>query len=308
MPIEIDFGEIPGGYSAVDAGKGEAIPIILREFTSSEDGSIFVSRLDGLPSVVLSKLPEGSRIPRSCVDHLLVIFRKDKTATVYLNELPIQIRMRSREAVGAGTLVTNSQIAEITKLRFPADVDIPNDAGILFVFSVGWRKGLYFDLLPLIDAPRDYDFECLLGGYYSYLTFQNLFSVADEQWETMFRLGWFPFVGLSDEIVSKICWSARRMQEADDLVDAAANDFEVKSNEFLARWRLLKAAAPHIEFLETAVNHFLKGEHMAACSIIYPRIEGLMRTFHKLQNLSTNSAKQINLSAAAIDQYQSSAH
>src|SRR5262249_9138994 len=111
MAFEIDYVEMPGGYCLVNAAKGDTVLLILCEFTSSEDGELFMSRLDGLPSNVLSKLPDGNKILRSYIDHILVVFRKDQTATVYVNELAIQVRVRARQSIGAGQFVTNAAIA-----------------------------------------------------------------------------------------------------------------------------------------------------------------------------------------------------
>ena len=85
MPYEITFDNIPAGYSLSSSKKGETgtIQVSVREFTSSEDGDLFISRLEGFPAEIVSKLPP--RISPSQIDHLLAIIRIDKTATVYVN-------------------------------------------------------------------------------------------------------------------------------------------------------------------------------------------------------------------------------
>ena len=46
MPIEIKLKEVSVGYAQTSAQKGENASIIVREFTSSEDGDLFISRLE----------------------------------------------------------------------------------------------------------------------------------------------------------------------------------------------------------------------------------------------------------------------
>jgi hypothetical protein len=54
-------------------------------------------------------------------------------------------------SVEAGEAVYESDLIDIESLVFK-DVDFPADAGILCLFSTGWRKGLFFDFGPL--GPR----------------------------------------------------------------------------------------------------------------------------------------------------------
>ncbi len=48
MPFEVKIDGIPAGYSVKGARKGDTCDVIVREFTSSEDGDLFISRLEGV--------------------------------------------------------------------------------------------------------------------------------------------------------------------------------------------------------------------------------------------------------------------
>lgn len=104
MPYELKLDERPAGY-AIEGATGEEgtlVRVAVREFTSSEDGEHFLSRLEGFPSVLLSKLPAEAIHKPSQVDHLLAIIRKDLSATLYINEIKIVLLARTRSKVSAG--------------------------------------------------------------------------------------------------------------------------------------------------------------------------------------------------------------
>ena len=125
MPFEVRLTKRPVGYALEDATgiEGQPVKVLTREFLSSEDSDLFISRLEGLPSYLLSLLakpPNRVNIMPSSVNHFLAIIRKDLRTTIYVNELPIRLRIRSARAINVGEAVTNEDIADIDSLTFPA--------------------------------------------------------------------------------------------------------------------------------------------------------------------------------------------
>jgi hypothetical protein len=102
MPFEVRLDEPPAGYALESATEGETARVAVREFTSSEDGELFVSRLEGIPQQLLSLLPPDARVKPSMVDHLVAIIHTDSTATVYLNECNIRAQIRVARPIEAG--------------------------------------------------------------------------------------------------------------------------------------------------------------------------------------------------------------
>jgi hypothetical protein len=206
MPHEIVFDDLPAGYSLSYTKKGEKALVRTIEFTSSEDGDEFIARLEGFPPQILSMLTSSANFKPSTVDHLLAIIRRDKTATVYVNELSISAYARVKRGVEKDAPVFFDDIADIERLIID-NVSIPSDAGFAFLFSCGWRKGLFYDFSPLASETlenRNYDLEVLLGHYWSYLTFQYFFKIRDNEWDQMFNQKWFPFISLQSTTVQSI--------------------------------------------------------------------------------------------------------
>jgi hypothetical protein len=279
MPFEVILNSVPAGYAASVNEQGE-VAVIVREFVSSENGDLLISRLEGLPSELISMLPPNKGIFPSTIHHMLAIVRRDKSATLYINEprLVSTILYRGKRTIQAGDLIFDDDILDIERLSFEG-VEIPNDAGIVIIFSAGWRKGLFYDLLPFSDATavRDYDLDLTLGRYFSYLNFQHLFKVTDEQWNALFREQWFPFVTLKTATRKQILEHAKNNLPVDRLLDAIAAEVKESADEMLERWKIHPLVEPSFVLIERAVERFLQQDYISATSILYTQIEGVMQ-------------------------------
>src|SRR5687767_14639650 len=142
MPFDIDLGMPPAGYALSAAREAETARVQYLEFTSSEDGQHFIQRLEGFPDDVLRKVSVRRQISPSQVDSMLAIIRRDGKATVYLNEVPQNVLIQIARPIEKGAAVMKSDIVDVDRLEL--GVEVPADNGVLFLFSVGWRKGLFY--------------------------------------------------------------------------------------------------------------------------------------------------------------------
>ena len=145
MPYEIRLDHPPAGFAGTSARADELLQVIFREFTSTEDGQHFISRLERGVDPILKEIPTS--VQPSAVDHMLAISRKDGKTTVFLNELEIEGTFRSARPVKKGQGITKDDIADI--VRIDLGVDIPVDAGFIFVFSVDGAKDFSSTMDPL---------------------------------------------------------------------------------------------------------------------------------------------------------------
>jgi len=295
MPHEIQLNEVPAGYAATNVRAGETAPIICREFSSSEDGNLFISRLEGLPRTLISLLPGASYRVESTVDHMLAIIRADKTATVYLNDLNYSLTARAKSAIQKGDPVTLDNILDVIRVNLNG-LQIPANAGLLVVLSAGWRKGLFFDLTPLRPggSPRLYDVEVALGHYYAYLNFQHLLSMPEPVWDVFTQQGWFPFIHLRQTTLQKMIKSAKAGFSLDEHLDEITTEVKAAVESRLENWRTHPLLAPHYEFIAAAYRKFVDADFMSATAILFPRIEGVLRTHH-FADATAPAASQGNL-------------
>lgn len=301
MPQEITFDQTPAGYALKPSRAGEESPVPVQfiEFTSSEDGQHFIERLEGIPDEIIDKV---GGIPRSQVDHMLAIIRRDKTATVYINELQLKTKVRVAQAIDAGVPLYKDDIVDIEEMD-PGGVEIPSDAGVVFVFSVGWRKGLFYDFGPLgPDEPvtRAYDIRSTLGQLYAHLLFQERFSIVEPEWDALFKAQWFPFATLKNGTLIAMLNHVRSGWNLDDLTDQIVDEVKEKVDSMLEIWKTNSAFLPHLEILERSVQHFKNDDFMSCAGLLYPRIEGILRTYRASKDDSTTDFSQSELSKTAV--------
>ena len=254
MPYVINLENPPVGYAITPARAGECTQVCFREFTSTEDGQHLIQRLEGSASIILQRLPTGIR--PSSVDNMLVIYGHDGKATVYVNELELQAAFRAARPVKAGAAVLKDHIADVEWLDL--GVEVLDDAGFLFIFSIGWRKGLFYDVGPLGPnrEPRLYDIAPVLGQAYCHVLFQERFSISDLEWNRLSEAKWFPFVGLSNQTIENLVSHVRSGWDPDEKLDDIVSEVRNRSTQMLNSWREHPSLMEHIEILERAVERF----------------------------------------------------
>ena len=297
MPYEITLKETPAGYAGTSARAKELVQVIFREFTSTEDGQHFIKRLEGDANPILNKLP--TEVLPSTIDHMLAICWKGGRTTVYINELLIDGTVRAARPVEAGQGVTKDDIADI--VRIDLGVDIPDDAGFMFIFSIGWRKGLFFDYGPIgpNQGLRLYDIGSVLAQAYAHVMFQERFSINESEWEHFLEGRWFPFAGLSNDTIDGLISYARSSWDLDEKLDTIVAEVKDRASHMVDVWRNHALLSTHIEVLERAVERFLDDDPISCTGLLYPRIEGILRTNHTSLGVAEGPSPR-NLSTSAV--------
>ena len=301
MYHQVELGpELPAGYATESVRKGEQVRIAISGFASTADGQSLIRMLEQFPSEVLSKLP-GTVLP-SQVDNLLVIIHPTGTAQVYVNEVSGILTVRAKGTVSAGQAIAKDDIADIEKMEF-VDIETPSSAGVVYFFSIGWRRGLFYDFGPLVGEEkqlRTYDFARTLGRVYTQVLFQERFSISDAAWSALFASRWFLFNGMSDNLIEKMVAHVQAEWNPDELIDEIAEEVMNKVPDMLSSWRRHPVFKGHLTIVEAAVTRFLDGDYISCTSTLYPRIEGILRTYHRsIQPGQGISPKKLAFSAVS---------
>ena len=79
VKFDITLDSLLAGYSTVSCKPGEYLWIIEKEFVSSEDGDLLISRMEGFPSLLLNKIAQIHKtiIVESSIDNMLDILRRE---------------------------------------------------------------------------------------------------------------------------------------------------------------------------------------------------------------------------------------
>ena len=94
----------------------------------------------------------------------------------------------------------------------------------------------------------------------------------------------------------------------DEILSKIKDEFDHKIDKLHLKWKNIDLFNPHLKFIETAMKHYTSGDYLSSISVLYPRIEGIMRGYH-LEKGCKNKATQGNLIKAVtsieqIDQKQ----
>jgi hypothetical protein len=309
VPYSLSLNQLPAGYAVSSARPGETVTICTREFVTPEDGDLLTARLEGYPSEILRLIFQEAAVQPSGVEHMLVLVRTDRSAKVYLNELTITAEIQPKRTARAGEPVFENDVADIRFLRFE-NVEIQDDVGILFVFSFGWRRGFYYDLTPLspsYNGSRGYDVWRKLGQCWAYLSFQQTLKVTPEEWESLLCKGWFPFIGLSVEHRKQLLHYLRDGWDVDELTIGVSTELRERLETSLASWEGNVYLQPHMPLLRAGAERYSQADYMSCNCILYPRIEGILRSFFHAVN-PERKVNQADLIASAIDHQGSERH
>jgi hypothetical protein len=282
MPYEICFDNHPTGHALGYCKDGEKVQVKAIEFTSSEDGQHFVQRLEGFPDEILRKTDSPLSLTPSGIDHLLAIIRPDKSATVYINELVLKSSIRIGRTCEVGEAIYKDDIVDFEELDW-GDIPIPIDCGVVFLFSIGWRKGLFYDFSPLppMSQSRNHNCKQLFGQFFSQVFFQERFRISETVWEKLFEGKWFPFSALKNSTIEQLINSCNAGWNLDDLTDPIVSEVKGKLDLFLHAWDSHPNFVPHMPLIHKAFDHFRADDFVSCTAVLYPRIEGILRTNHK---------------------------
>lgn len=299
MPIEIKLDGLPAGMSMHHALPNENVLVRTSQFLSSEDGNDFVLGLEGISGCYGDVLDRIGVRP-SQVDHLLAIVRPTEDATIYVNECQQSVLCRAKRTINAGAVVTNSDIADIHRMEFRDKsgrlIEVPDDCGCELLFSVGWRKGLYYDFGVFgPNAPRrTIDLPELFGQFFARLAFQNLFSMSEEQWARLLEWGWFPFIALNENDRDKLVSWASQEREPHSVLIEICESYRNGVSRRAESWLTSETLKTHSQFIESALQNYQRGDFVASIQVLFPRIEGILRSLH-FKLWPTNKVSQSSL-------------
>ena len=293
MPRQLQLKHMPVGYALMVPTKGECVPFQRKGFLTSEDGNAFITRLEGV-AAHFSPFFGGQGVSPSQVDHFLAVVRPDQSATVYCNELRIEAEMRvkrvSPTGVRAGQAVTTDDIADIESANLldvgGRPVEIPDDCGLVLILSRGWRKCLFYDYSVLHQGAgrRTDHLPRLFGHFLARLWFQEVYSITDQQWRRLFDWGWFPYVGLKHADRKKLLNWASSDRDPKPLLEEISQTVAADLDARLESWRHYDLLNRQMDFLNAAKDRYKAGDYLSCISLLYPRIEGVMRLLFVEEN------------------------
>jgi hypothetical protein len=307
MPKTIHLQNPVHGLVTHCAEAGDPVVLIAREFTSSEDGNDFFARVESLTRLFAAAFDSPETQPER-VRAFLAIVRPSLETTVYVNELAFEARVKVKRLtdIAPGDAAYLDDIADIDTVQIRTldhePIDLPPDCGIALYFPHGWRHALYFDFSVLVPGcgPRTDNLPRLFGRFMTYLMFQELYSITEAQWERLFEWGWFPFAGLPHQDRKNLIDWARSDRKPEQFLEETSRRFLSDLGQRIDAWSRYELLGAHRAFFTRSKEHLEAGDWLSCISVLYPRIEGVMRTLF-VQETETGSASQDTMAANLVE-------
>ncbi len=300
--FEIKFQKHIDGISLTAGRKGDEIQIAKRGLFSTYDGERFYNCINHLTQIFLSDWMLIENKNESHIRNCLIYFYKNKKARVHIN-FPTIMEILSKRNINKFSPVMKSDIADIKSVRFPG-IRMRSNCDIIYIYSIGWRKGLYFDFIP--HSSKEYkmgDSKTIFASLHSYLLFPEIHRIEPEVKKMLFENGWFPFIRILGNHFKALSDAANNKfpleEEAMKIIESFGKE---KILEMKATWMKKDIFKNHEKVITKGINEYIEGDYISSISVLYPRIEGLMRyiyleekedpTSKKLRTKLTRKAKE----------------
>lgn len=277
MPHDIQLDRAPIGLAMSTAVAEDQVAVAIKGFHSFDDPDSLVRSLDSFYGAVLSFLPSGVMHHPDLVQIAAAVIWPDGRTRVWLNELSMHAEALPRRTVSAGQAVSVDDIADVQRLDL--GIVIPPEAGFAITFCVRWERVFFYDFQPLADRkPRVDDIGAELGRFYTYLLHRRRLSLDDDTWSRLIADGWFPFILLSEKTIDLMVDLSKQGRSADLVISEIAAAVVGRLDTLATEWASKLALAPEVPFLERAIERYRAGDWVSCVSVLYPRIEGVLRS------------------------------
>ncbi len=283
------------GISLTSAKGGDTVEVAIRGYFTTFDGDIFYNTIEHLSSIFLHPELVQNGMLEQDVKNVLIFIDKNNLATIHINFSTIAKIMVKHEQAKLTPLFSDN-ITDVIAIEFPG-IEMKEEDSVIYLFSSRWRKGLFFNFVSNSAKNTNIgNLATLFASCHMYLLYPEIHRLDEEVKGRMYKSGWFPFI--------------RILGRHRILLDAFRNNFPIENaetqlvaqfnkdviGEMKELWMKKEVFRVHSEFITKGVDEYLEGDYISAISILYPRIEGLMRHLYVEKDKPTSEElrKKIN--------------
>jgi hypothetical protein len=294
MQYKIILNDLPAGL--ICRVEDNKIYTKSKGFASSDNKEVF-EKMEGFITSILNEL----QIELTPVNDFLAVIERDRTTSIYVDELEVKVtvQLKNNDGIKVGENLPNDNIVDIRKVIIEG-ISIPDNAGFIFLSRLQRGGGCYvivYDFIPVMPhnlKSRDYDIEKELGEIYSYLLFQHLYEIVDDEWDKFFDKQWFPFISLGETTVKNMLGKIRNGSCINSLTEEIATKVKDEIEYIKRRLQSNLSINDHFPLIEHGINKFLEEDYISSICIIYTQIEGIMKTSHFRANSSISLNKNLS--------------
>lgn len=274
--------------------KEEKIKICQRAFLTDIDGDFFNCCLDQISKMFLNEWKIREKTNESSISNCLILINNKNSAKIYIN-LPTTMKIIAKKRLRAGGPVTREDIADIREIVFTEpDLEKAAYSGIIYIFSVGWRRALYYDFTSMAAGGSTFsninNIGSLLASFYVQIIFPEIHRRYPEIKVVLIKSGWFPFIRILGKNFDSLCEAIKNNFSLSDVSIEVVNSFDDQSlNDMVNAWMTKKLFKNHETIIRKGIDEFLEGDYISSIHILYSRIEGLMRYIYLGEEQKANS-------------------
>jgi hypothetical protein len=273
----------PVGFMTETVRNNEDGLAVARCFLLSDD-SFFYSLAENIAGLISDMAKEAIEvIDVHKYNHVLLVYRQDATAHLWLDTAAVTLGFVSKRSLAAGSLVHDTDIADITEMSFPA-VDLGRNDKIVYVFRVGWRFGLAFDLTGNLDVSG---FARDLATLYRKLRYYRIYLAISEgqAMEELLKTGWFPFIEIAGKEFEDLLITRESGLSVDEWGQRLIERFDgIRMQRILERWLARPHFASKEQILRAAISAYCRHEPVSVIKILLTEIEGVLQNAYKARN------------------------
>jgi len=270
------------GIAIQTAEVGEKVPILQRGFLYEGGSDFFLTALTHIHQLYLNDFFSQNHIDPSCLTNCLIQISPENEVHVDI-EIPVVASIRHKQipqgGIKKGDPILSDDIADINKIEF-LNVPLKKDWGKIHIFTVKNRRGIYFDLTPL-DPHPDFQpdhIERSLATFYAFLLFPEIIDIFPKIKKNLFNRGWFPFIRLLGSDFQKLSIAIEKQSQIEETEQCIIQSFDKEKILFIFEsWMQNPLFKEHESILQQGLNKFIECDDISSISILYPRIEGLLR-------------------------------
>ncbi|MCD6453529.1 MAG: hypothetical protein J7K77_04515 [Dehalococcoidales bacterium] len=272
--FHLDAVQDIGGFALESGKQGDSIPVLTRATINSDEPE-FYKYIEPLSNPLFNKVG----VFRNAVYQFLILIHKDLSADLYINDFPVAIEIIFKRDMKMGEAVTQGDIADIRRLRFP-NIEIVKTDKVICCFKVGWKFGLFFDLGRELDIDA---MELDLGTAYRYLSFQYVYEVLENktQSEEMIKDGWFPFIEIVGGEYKSLSEAYQNKFHFEERIDKIVGSFDkTRIEKITNRWWKKQIFEDKRGILQAGINAFLRGGnegYINCINTLLPQVDGIIR-------------------------------
>jgi len=269
------------GVALESAKPGGKVRVARMGFYTDFDGDFFFTCLNEISRAILGTWLNKIKIRESMISNCLIFIDKKSQAEVFIN-CPTFMEVSVKDCSKSHNVVMREDILDIHKISF-SGVKLRSDLTVIYIFSNGWRRGIYFNFLPHnLDASSSdsTDLNVLFGAYHAYLAFPEIYQYQNlpEVKIKLYNAGWFPFIRILGEPFTDIFNALKNDLPLSEIEACIARTFDNDMvNSMYNSWISNQLFKKHETFLKKGIEEYFEKDYISAIHVLYPCIEGILQ-------------------------------